>query len=143
MKKNIIFILAITCLGAVITFLVINNNKNKSRLYSLDVYDVIEKINNNESFILLISQTNCSHCNSFKPKLEKISKEYKVDIYYIDYDLYSNYEKNLFKDAVSFDGSTPVTVFFKDGTEITTSNRIYGNVSSNKIISKFKSNGFI
>lgn len=142
-KRNIILVLAFILFSLIICFLIINSNNNKSRLYELDVNEVIDKLNNHDSFILLISQTNCSHCKNFKPKLKKISMEYKLDIYYIDYDLYSDYEKDLFKDAVSFDGSTPVTVFFRNGVEETTSNRIYGDVSSEKIIYKFKKNGFI
>lgn len=142
-KKKVIFILSIVILAIIIVVLVVNKENSKSRLYELDVNEVIEKINNKKSFILLISQTTCSHCNSYKPKLSKVSSDYKLDIYYIDYDLYGTEEKELFRQNVSFDGNTPVTVMFKEGTEATTSSRIYGDVSIDKIIEKFKKNGFI
>ena len=51
-----------------------------------------------------------------------------MDIYYIDFDKYSNKEQELFRNYVSFDGGTPVTLFIKNGEEETTVNRINGNV---------------
>ena len=65
-----------------------------------------------------------------------------MDIFYIDIDKYKDKE-NEFKKHISFDGSTPVTVFIKNGEEKTASNRIFGNLSYEKIIKKFKNEGFI
>lgn len=143
MKEKKIFILALITLFILILILIYNNNNNKSRLYELTTNEVIEKINNKDSFILCISATYCSHCNSYKPKLKEISKKYKIDIYYIDYDKYTDNEIEEFKNYISFDGSTPVTLFINEGEEKTTVNRINGNVSEKKIIEKFKNNGFI
>ena len=140
-KKN--FIISICSLILIIIFIVAFNYYSRPRLYELDVNQVKEKIDNKESFILCISATYCSHCKEYKPKLEDISKEYRMDIYYIDFDKYSDKEQELFRNYVSFDGGTPVTLFIKNGEEETTVNRINGNVSKDKIISKFKSNGFI
>lgn len=137
------FIISICSLILIILFVIAFNYYSRPRLYELDVNQVKEKIDNKESFILCISATYCSHCKEYKPKLEDISKEYRMDIYYIDFDKYSDEEQNLFRDYVSFDGGTPVTLFIKNGEEETTVNRINGNVSKDKIISKFKSNGFI
>ena len=142
MNKKV-FIISICSLILIILFIIAFNYYSRPRLYELDVNQVKEKIDNKESFILCISATYCSHCKEYKPKLEDISKEYRMDIYYIDFDKYSDEEQSLFRDYVSFDGSTPVTLFIKNGKEETTVNRINGNVSKDKIISKFKSNGFI
>ena len=73
---------------------------------------------------------------------DKIDKKIYIGNY-IDFDKYSENEQQLFRNYISFDGSTPVTLFIKNGGEETTVNRINGNVSKDKIISKFKSNGFI
>ena len=140
-KKN--FIISICSLILIIIFIVAFNYYSRPRLYELDVNQVKEKIDNKDSFILCISATYCIHCKEYKPKLEDISKEYRMDIYYIDFDKYSDKEQELFRNYVSFDGGTPVTLFIKNGEEETTVNRINGNVSKDKIISKFKSNGFI
>lgn len=142
MNKKI-FIISICSLILIILFVIAFNYYSRPRLYELDVNQVKEKIDNKESFILCISATYCSHCKEYKPKLEDISKEYRMDIYYIDFDKYSNKEQELFRNYVSFDGGTPVTLFIKNGEEETTVNRINGNVSKDKIIGKFKSNGFI
>lgn len=142
MNKKI-FIISICSLILIILFVIAFNYYSRPRLYELDVNQVKEKIDNKESFILCISATYCSHCKEYKPKLEDISKEYRMDIYYIDFDKYSDKEQELFRNYVSFDGGTPVTLFIKNGEEETTVNRINGNVSKDKIISKFKSNGFI
>lgn len=143
MKEKKIFILASIILFLLIIILLIYNNNNKSRLYEINTDEVIEKVNNKESFILCISATYCDHCNSYKPKLEKISKKYQIDIYYLDYDKYSSNKQEEFRNYISFDGGTPVTLFINEGIEKTTVNRINGNVSEEKIIEKFKNNGFI
>ncbi len=137
------FIISICSLILIILFVIAFNYYSRPRLYELDVNQVKEKIDNKDSFILCISATYCIHCKEYKPKLEDISKEYRLDIYYIDFDKYSDKEQELFRNYISFDGGTPVTLFIKNGEEETTVNRINGNVSKDKIISKFKSNGFI
>lgn len=141
-RKNI-FVIAIISLIAIIGGLFIYNYFNKSKLYELTVDEVIEKINNKENIILCISRTNCSHCQDYKPKLDKISKKYNLEIFYIDIDKYGDEKESEFKKYISFDGSTPVTVFIKNGEEKTVSNRIFGNTNYDKIIKKFKKEGFI
>lgn len=144
MKKNKkIFNVAVICLVVVIGGLLIYNFFFKSSLIELDVDEVIEKIDNKESFVLCISQTTCTHCASYKPKLEKISNNYDIEIFYIDIDKYKQEEINEFKKYISFDGSTPVTAFIKDGEETTASNRIFGDSSYTKIVNKLKKFGFI
>jgi len=142
-KKNKFFIFSIIVFIIIILLLVLSNFFDKNNLTELSVSDVIEKINNKESFVLCISQTTCSHCASYKPKLEKISKKYDLEIFYIDIDKYNDDEVAKFKKHISFDGSTPVTAFIKDGTEPTASNRIFGDSDYDKIVKKLQSTGFI
>lgn len=142
-RKNKIFTIAVISLILIIGGLFIYSFFYQSNLKELNVDEVIEKINNKESFVLCISQTTCAHCASYKPKLEKASNNYNIEIFYIDIDKYEQEEINEFKKNISFDGSTPVTAFIIDGEETTASNRIFGNSSYDKIVSKLKSNGFI
>ena len=137
-KKNIIFI-GIVLLILLLSFLLIYNDNN-GNLIELNYNDVKEKLKNKENFVLCISRTSCSHCFDYKPKLEEVAKENNIDIYYIDIDKYDEEE---FSNLISFDGSTPTTIFIKNGDEKTTSSRINGDVSKSKIIEKLKSNGFI
>ncbi len=115
----------------------------KDKFISLSYEEVINKVNNNESFVLCVSASDCIHCQDYKPKLKTIANKYNIDIFYTDVDTFSeeNYER--FKTEFSFDGSTPTTIFFNDGEEKTTATRIEGDVSTEKIINKLKKNGFI
>lgn len=142
-KKNIYLIVSIILLIAIIIFLVYNNNMNKSKLVKINLDKVEEKINNKDTFILCVSSSTCINCERYLPKLEEISRDYNLEIFYIEVDKLSSKELTEFKDVISFDDATPVTLFIKNGVENTASNRIFGNVSSDKIIEKFKKNGFI
>ena len=138
--KLILGILIIIFVGIIIGYFIFNKNNN---LIKLDYKDIVNKIDNKESFVLCVSRTTCSHCQSYKPKLQKVANKYNIKIYYTDIDTYNKDELNDFNSRITFDGGTPVTLFIKNGEEETTVNRINGNVSKDKIISKFKSNGFI
>ena len=116
---------------------------NDSKLVKLDYSDIEEKINNKENFVLCISRTTCSHCNNYKPKLKEVANKYNINIYYTDVDLYSSEDLDKYNSLISFYGSTPVTIFIKNGEEKTTATRIEGDVSTDKIIEKLKKNGFI
>ena len=116
---------------------------NKSNLVKLNYDEIIEKINSKEDFVLCVSASYCTHCNNYKPKLKKIANKYDIIIYYTDVDKFTDEEYENFKRKLSFDGGTPITIFFNDGEEKTTATRIEGNVKTEKIINKLKQNGFI
>ncbi len=143
MKKKKYLLIAsilIVILGIIIGYFLFSMNDNLVRL-SYD--EIMEKIDNKESFILCISRTTCSHCNVYKPKLRKVANKYDIKIYYTDVDKYSKNDLKDFNSKISFDGGTPTTLFIKDGKEKTTATRIEGDVSIEKIVDKLKKNGFI
>ena len=140
MKKKIT--LKLILILVVITLILVAVN-NKSVLEELNYNEITNKIDNKETFILCITATDCIHCQKYKPKLEKISKEYNITIYYTNIDKLTKEEYETFKKEFSFDGGTPVTLLIKNGTENTTATRIEGNVKEEKIINKLKTNGFI
>lgn len=140
-KKKVIILVSI-CLIILIGGLIVDSILSKSYLVELGYDEVIEKLENDESFVILFSQTTCNHCISYKPKLEAVAKEYKLEIYYIDIDLLSKEKRNDLGDKFNFD-STPITEFIKNGEETSVATRIEGDTSKEKIISKLKSNGFI
>lgn len=142
-KKKII-ILFIICflilLGGIIADTILGMNYFEKITYD----EVIEKLDNKDDLVLLISQTTCSHCATYKPKLEDVANEYKIDVYYIDIDLLDEDEYDELNSRLSFAASgTPLTIFLKNGEETTVANRIKGDSSKDKIIKKLKSNGFI
>lgn len=143
MKKKKYLLIAsmlIVILGIIIGYFLFSMNDN---LIKLSYDEIMEKIDNKESFILCISRTTCSHCNVYKPKLRKVANKYDIKIYYTDVDKYSKNDLKDFNSKISFDGGTPTTLFIKDGEEKTTATRIEGDVSIEKIVDKLKKNGFI
>lgn len=141
MKKRVIILCSI-CFFVLIGALVADRIITNSYLKQLKYDEVMEKIQNKESFILVVSQTTCSHCKEYKPVFKKILKKNNLTAYYIEYDLLSDEEKKEFVKYINFD-STPVTVFLKNGEETTTANRIVGAREEEYIIGKLKSNGYI
>lgn len=140
-KKIIVIIASILVVAGLIIYCFIHSYY--SNLIEINYNELKEKIDNKEDFVLCVSRTTCSHCQDYKPKLKKVGYKYKIDIYYIDVDLLNDDELKMFKNTVSFDGSTPITIFFKNGEEKTTATRIEGDVSEEKLINKLKTNGFI
>ena len=145
MKKNsnLIWIIAIVILVLLLAFLIINKAISKGNLVELTYDEFAQKMDNEDSFVLCISRTTCSHCATYKPKLESVAKDYGIDLYYIDIDKYSEEEQDEFEKIINFNDSTPTTVFLKKGKETTASNRINGDISTSRIIDKLKSNDFI
>lgn len=140
-KKKVMVLVSI-CIIVLIGCLIGDKIMSKSYLNEIKYNEVIEKFENKENFVLLISQTDCSHCISYKPKLKDVANEHKINIYYIDIDLLNKDEKEKLESYVGFD-STPITTFIKNGEETTVANRINGDASKEKIEKKLKSNGFI
>lgn len=140
-KKRVIILVSI-CLIVLVGAFIADRIMGKSYFSDIQYKELMEKIENKEDIVLLISQTTCTHCISFKPKLEEVANKYKVNIYYIDVDLLSDDESAELKSHVNY-SSTPATVFLKDGEEKTAANRINGDASKEKIEKKLKSNGFI
>lgn len=142
-KKKVIILVSV-CIVVLIGAFIADKVLGKSYLNEIKYDKLIEKIDNKENMILLISQTDCTHCISYKPKLEKVANEYKINIYYIDIDLLSEDNYNNLNSRISFaTAGTPLTVFLKNGEETTAANRIKGDASREKIERKLKSNGFI
>ena len=141
--KRRVFIIVLICLIILIGAVIADRILSKSYLKEIKYEEVVEKIEKKESFVLLLSQTTCTHCMDFKPKLKSVADKYKVTIYYLETNLLSEDEENELKHKYfSFEG-TPTTVFVINGEEKTAATRIDGDVSTEKIISKLKSNGFI
>lgn len=99
-------------------------------------------LENKETFILEIMRTECSACINFKPKITDVANSYKVEVKYINTDHITDEETNSLFSETGITG-TPTVIFYKNGVEETVSSRINGSVSKDKIISKFKTNGFI
>lgn len=142
-KKKLIILVSI-CLILLVGAFIADGILGNNYFSKIEYKEIINKIENKEDLVLLISQTTCSHCAAYKPKLKDVSNEYEIDVYYIDVDLLEEDEYDELNSRLSFATSgTPLTIFLKNGEETTVANRIKGDSSKDKIIKKLKSNGFI
>ena len=141
--NNKLFIIIITTLILIISFLLINkiSNYNKGDLKPITFKEIQEKKANKEDFILIVSQSTCSHCASYKPKVKQIAKEHGITVYYIDIDLEKNEDKVI--KELHITGETPMTLFYLEGKETSILNRIVGDLGTEKVINQFKKLGFI
>lgn len=142
-KNNIILIIAIVLLISIIIFLIINNSNYKGELKEITWANVQKKIEKKEDFVLVLSQTTCSHCAQYKPTLKEVTKNYEVTIYYLDYDKYDEEEIKEILNTLNYDGDTPTTFFFKEGSEISLMSRIIGAASKTKVIETLKKYEYI
>ena len=128
-------------IAIIVIFSFINNDK-ETYLKEINYIEYAEKVNNNDSFILYVKQTNCEHCKSFTPKFSNILEKNKLEAYSLNLTDMEVEEKNLFINELSVD-STPTILFFKDGIELGSYSRIIGSKSEEYVIKKLKLNGYI
>jgi len=135
--KKILFLLLISLL------LLTGCDKNtKGKLITLDYDELKEKIDNEETFILVVTRTDCSHCAIYLPRLEKVLKEYELTAYKIEVDTWKTSEKEDLSYICNVSG-TPTTLFIENGEEKNTSSRLVGERTQEQIIKRFKAMGYI
>lgn len=116
---------------------------SNSNLEKIDYSEFTKLMNNKSTFILYIGSTTCHNCESFSPKFEEVINDYNIsNVKYIEIDKLNDDDKTNFNTTINVSG-TPTVVFIEDGEEKSMTNRINGNVDKEKIISRFKSNGYI
>src|SRR5574344_1318241 len=133
MKKKIIIIsLVAILLLAIGGFIYISKTKNKeneelnSNLTLITGEEFKTKIENKDSFILIITQTDCAHCEAFLPVFKQILLDYDLKAFQIDQATLSTSELSYLKSIITING-TPTTTFFKDGEELSAMNRLIGD----------------
>ncbi len=135
MKKIIIIFLLFLCFGLTACM-------GPSTYDEISFDDLMEKIDNKDDFLLLIGSSTCTACQGFKPTINKIITEYKMDIKYIDVNKLSDDQSDELLAHFRFSG-TPIIVFVKNGKEKDPHNRIVGNQKYSKVVKKLKENGYI
>ena len=142
--KLYIIILAVVILGSfLVYFFAFKDNTTKDqKVIEISINDLEAKINNKETFILVLSQTGCSHCNQYLPELERSLKEVNLYAYELNISKLGDVNSNTLAKYITYSG-TPTTVFFINGAEKTTLNRIVGYAPKVKIIERLKSLGYV
>ena len=145
MKKRIIItiggILLLAFLGIII-FLFARNRAEEKILIELSGEEFREKINHQDSFVLVIVQTGCHFCEEFKPIINEVIREYNLTIYSLNLTDLKDEEKTFLRDVCNAE-STPTTIFIVNGEEETSLNRLVGRVSRSTIITRLESLGYI
>ena len=115
---------------------------NKNHLVSLSYKEFNEKLENKDTFFVEVVQDGCSHCANFTPKLKSVLEDYDVVGYQLNLTDISDedYSKFYSKFGIS---STPTIFFVTNGEETSILERVVGNVSDDKVISKLQANGYI
>lgn len=147
-KKLLIFLGLAISIGAIvaIVYAAVALNKQKeledSYLIELNYKELEKKINNKESFVLVYTQTTCSHCHEYKPILKRTLAKQEFYAYEIVLDKLTKQERAKLNDIANVSG-TPTTVFIKEGQEINSSSRLVGIQTEDKLLYKLKYLGYI
>lgn len=122
-----------------------DNYTSKENEYSNIIqinYDTYDKmVSQKQDFILIATQTYCSHCHDYKPILNEVLQDNNLIAYEIDLLTISDEEKSLFKDQTNVTG-TPTTLFYKNG-ELNSENRLVGSASEDTLTEKLKELDYI
>ncbi len=137
MKYLKIIVLAIAFL-----FLLTGCETKENYLKNINFKELNEKLDNKEEFFFVVTQDGCSHCEEFLPVLKELLNENKIIGYDFNLTRLSESDKDSFYEMFDIEG-TPTTIFIKDGKELSIMQRIVGGLDKDKLIQKFKNNGYI
>lgn len=126
-NKIIVFILFIAMLTAcnnTTTNEENNNNNNNQReetkeysnLKQIDYKQFTQRVLYKDTFVLVGTQTSCSHCHSYKPVLNSVLSKYDIIGYELDFQKLDDETFDVALDALEIE-TTPQTLFFIDGVE--------------------------
>lgn len=113
----------------------------RKNLISLNYTTYETKLENKDSFILYLGAKDCSHCQTFRPTLEKIMRKYRLEIFYLDVSTLTKEEYAKVENKTHLKG-TPTVVFIEQG-KLRTSPRIQGEMPYYEAVEIFKESGYI
>lgn len=146
-KKNIIISAVIIVLTVIICAAIwfIGKGFNKTEypyIHELTFNELESKLNSQDSFVLIITQTGCSHCEAYLPVVQNVSNKYKVDFYVLNRTNISDEERTKLKNIANISG-TPTTLFYTSGEEKSALNRLVGQATEYRLVEKLTSEGYI
>lgn len=128
MKKKDIFLIVALIAVLIVGCIIMKGEKEKPNytlpltltgeagLKLLSYAEYQEKIDNNESFVVVLSRESCSHCANFLPVAKEFAEEKSLPMYYIDTDTFTEEDWSTFETSNSFlkkqkgNWGTPTTV---------------------------------
>lgn len=116
----------------------------QNKTYTEINYDKLyKKMNSYDNYILFIGKDNCEACKSFKKVIEKLIKEHKIKIFYLNVSSLNEKEKLLVTSKYYTDSGqiyTPVLLIIENGT---VKQRQIGNKSYNETYKFLLNNGIM
>ena len=79
----------------------ITANERKDYI-EIDMNIYLEKYKQEEASFVLVGRDSCQYCQIAEPILQKISKEYNFDIYYLNTDHFTQEDKEMLLDSNEF-----------------------------------------
>lgn len=141
-KINLIIVIVVIVLVAGIAFIFMTKNLKTEGVKSININELKEKIDNEDTFILVITQDGCSHCHAYLPTLRRVANKYNVTFYDISLTGLKDDEQTYLKNVANVSG-TPFTIFIENGKEKSTINRLEGSVPEDRVVEKLKALGYI
>lgn len=140
--KLYLIIAIVVCIGALLVYRLAFVEGKNDTVKNITIQELEKKINNKETFMLVLTQTGCSHCEQYLPELSRTLSLHNLVAYELNITNLDDEGKKTLSQYANFSG-TPTTIFFTDGVEKTTLNRIIGYASQSKIEERLKSLGYI
>lgn len=106
------------------------SDKKVNSYISLTYEEYKEKIDNKDSFLILLWQTGCAHCESFEPTLNNIISNFNLEIYGLNLAELNEEQYAIVKNKTFIQG-TPTMVYFEEGKNNT---KMVGNRSEEEVL---------
>ena len=93
-------------------------DEEKKEFISINVDQYLEYYNGSEKKLVLLARPTCHYCQIAEPIIQKVSKEYNIDIYYLNTDDFSEDDQQVFVNSderFSSGFGTPFLMILKDG----------------------------
>ena len=139
-KKYKWLIALIAVIIALIIVAIVFSEDEGKYIKDISLNEVVDKIDNKDSFILYIKQTDCEHCKSFTPNFISVLSQNNIKAYSLNISNLSEEENTTYSELFDVEG-TPTVLFFDKGNESLI--RIEGEQTKAKIKSKIEAAGFI
>lgn len=129
-KKLAFVLVCVTCLFAC-------SAKKQGEVREVQTSEIIEMINNKETFVVYLGTTTCGHCQKYAPIIEEVCKEEGAVIYKVMLDESVASDNLVFVNEYGLE-YTPTTYYFKDGEMVTS---FVGTLEVEELVDFLKEHG--
>lgn len=140
MKKKLGLIIFLFIIIILIVLSIVFSDSDDKYIQEVSISEAVQKINNDDTFILYAMQETCNHCEAFYPTFIEVLREYDLVAYAMDISNISDDDLQLYNEY--FDISGTPTVLFYDKGDLSLIN-IEGSQAKDRVISKLEAAGFI